>query len=245
MDVFSNFGLWGGGWTGWIIPFLFGLERRRLLPRARAFPGRALVRRARADLFHRFRTGARRLQRPSRHPLEARGHPARRLCEVFWRRECRERARSGRHRSHDPQERRESFFHQPVGRRAAIVAAGPIANFILAIVIFAASSRFYGKPDHGRAGRRGAAGSRGRRGRLPARRRRARHRRPHDRQLLRHAAHRQRQCRTDAGLRDRSRRRAAHAQRARLTLKQGKDRFGNNTCHARPRASAARCTPPT
>ena len=26
MDVFSNFGLWGGGWTGWIIPFLFGLS---------------------------------------------------------------------------------------------------------------------------------------------------------------------------------------------------------------------------
>src|ERR671924_397883 len=32
-------------------------------------------------------------------------------------------------------ERRESFHDQPVGRRAAIVAAGPIANFILAIVI--------------------------------------------------------------------------------------------------------------
>src|SRR5262249_2490497 len=28
-------------------------------------------------------------------------------------------------------ERNESFFHQPLGKRAAIVAAGPIANFIL------------------------------------------------------------------------------------------------------------------
>jgi regulator of sigma E protease len=36
------------------------------------------------------------------------------------------------------EEKRHSFFHQPVGRRAAIVAAGPIANFILAILIFAA-----------------------------------------------------------------------------------------------------------
>src|SRR6185295_2449081 len=36
------------------------------------------------------------------------------------------------------EERQHSFFHQPVGKRAAIVAAGPIANFILAIVIFAA-----------------------------------------------------------------------------------------------------------
>src|SRR4029078_10307046 len=26
MDFLSNFGLWGGGWTGWIVPFLFGLS---------------------------------------------------------------------------------------------------------------------------------------------------------------------------------------------------------------------------
>ena len=26
MDIFSNFGLWGAGWTGWIVPFLFGLS---------------------------------------------------------------------------------------------------------------------------------------------------------------------------------------------------------------------------
>ncbi len=35
-------------------------------------------------------------------------------------------------------EKKVSFFHQPVRNRAAIVAAGPIANFILAVVIFAA-----------------------------------------------------------------------------------------------------------
>ncbi len=34
-------------------------------------------------------------------------------------------------------ERETAFVTQPVGRRAAIVAAGPIANFILAIIIFA------------------------------------------------------------------------------------------------------------
>src|SRR5215475_1723177 len=32
-------------------------------------------------------------------------------------------------------ERRVSFFHKPVAARAAVVAAGPIANFLLAIVI--------------------------------------------------------------------------------------------------------------
>lgn len=42
-------------------------------------------------------------------------------------------------------ERRESFFYKPVGQRAAIVAAGPIANFLLAIAIFAAVFTFYGK----------------------------------------------------------------------------------------------------
>jgi regulator of sigma E protease len=44
-------------------------------------------------------------------------------------------------------ERRESFHHQSVGKRAAIVAAGPIANFILAILIFASIFVFYGKPS--------------------------------------------------------------------------------------------------
>ena len=35
-------------------------------------------------------------------------------------------------------EKKVSFVHQTVGKRAAVVAAGPIANFILAIAIFAA-----------------------------------------------------------------------------------------------------------
>ena len=43
------------------------------------------------------------------------------------------------------EERRESFFFKPVVQRAAIVAAGPIANFLLAIVIFAGVFTFYGK----------------------------------------------------------------------------------------------------
>src|SRR6266487_942937 len=36
------------------------------------------------------------------------------------------------------EDRRHSFVHQSVGRRAAIVVAGPVANFLLAVVIFAA-----------------------------------------------------------------------------------------------------------
>lgn len=45
------------------------------------------------------------------------------------------------------EERGSSFHHKSVGRRAAIVAAGPIANFILAIVIFASLFMFLGKPS--------------------------------------------------------------------------------------------------
>jgi len=42
-------------------------------------------------------------------------------------------------------ERKDSFMFQPVGSRAAVVAAGPIANFILAIAIFAAIFMTVGK----------------------------------------------------------------------------------------------------
>jgi regulator of sigma E protease len=42
-------------------------------------------------------------------------------------------------------EKREAFISQKVGARAAVVAAGPIANFILAIVIFAAIFALFGR----------------------------------------------------------------------------------------------------
>ncbi len=42
-------------------------------------------------------------------------------------------------------DRKVSFVHQKVGPRAAIVVAGPVANFILAIVIFAMAAMIYGR----------------------------------------------------------------------------------------------------
>jgi regulator of sigma E protease len=42
-------------------------------------------------------------------------------------------------------ERRQSLFGQPVGNRAAVAAAGPIVNFLLAIVIFAGVAMYFGK----------------------------------------------------------------------------------------------------
>jgi len=41
-------------------------------------------------------------------------------------------------------ERRDCFYYKPVWQRAAVVAAGPIANFLLAIVIFAGIAMWYG-----------------------------------------------------------------------------------------------------
>jgi regulator of sigma E protease len=44
-----------------------------------------------------------------------------------------------------PEEREQSFQAKPLGQRAAVVAAGPIANFILAILIFTAIFSFFGE----------------------------------------------------------------------------------------------------
>jgi regulator of sigma E protease len=45
------------------------------------------------------------------------------------------------------EERTGSFHHKKVGQRAAIVAAGPIANFILGALIFAGMALYFGKPS--------------------------------------------------------------------------------------------------
>jgi regulator of sigma E protease len=45
-----------------------------------------------------------------------------------------------------PEQRAVSFHHKRVGQRAAVVAAGPAANFLFAIVVFAALYMFKGQP---------------------------------------------------------------------------------------------------
>jgi regulator of sigma E protease len=52
----------------------------------------------------------------------------------------------GQERRLTPEERAVSFVHKTVGQRAAIVVAGPVANFLLAIVLLAALFATYGKP---------------------------------------------------------------------------------------------------
>jgi regulator of sigma E protease len=50
------------------------------------------------------------------------------------------------HNNMSEEEKSGSFMHKSVGQRSAIVVAGPIANFILAIVIFTAGFMIWGKP---------------------------------------------------------------------------------------------------
>lgn len=45
-----------------------------------------------------------------------------------------------------PEEQAVAFHHKSVGRRSAVVAAGPAANFLLAIVLFAGLFMFVGQP---------------------------------------------------------------------------------------------------
>jgi len=45
------------------------------------------------------------------------------------------------------EERRQSFVHQRVGVRAAVVVAGPLANFVLAVALFAGLFMIFGKPS--------------------------------------------------------------------------------------------------
>ena len=99
------------------------------------------------------------------------------------------------------EERDGSFHHKKVGPRAAIVAAGPIANFILAIVIFTGLFTFFGKPSTTPACRYGAGRQRSRSGGFQARRHRDPRSTAADRQLFRHAAYRRNQRWRDADIR--------------------------------------------
>jgi regulator of sigma E protease len=145
MDIFSNFGLWGAGWTGWIIPFLFGLSvvvffhelghfliarwcGVRVLTFSVGF-GPEIV-----GLTDRYGT---------RWKLSA--IPLGGYVKFFGDDNAASVPDEAAVANMTEAEKRQSFFHQPVGRRAAIVAAGPIANFILAIVIFATIFALYGR----------------------------------------------------------------------------------------------------
>jgi regulator of sigma E protease len=145
MDVFSNFGLWGAGWTGWIIPFLFGLSVVVFFHEL----GHFLIARLCGVRVLTFSVGfgpeiaGFTDRHGTRWKISA--IPLGGYVKFFGDENAASVPDQASIENMSAQERRESFYHQPVGRRAAIVAAGPIANFILAIVIFALVFALYGR----------------------------------------------------------------------------------------------------
>ena len=145
MDIFNNFGLWGAGWTGWIIPFLFGLSVVVFFHEL----GHFLVARWCGVRVLTFSVGfgpeliGFNDRHGTRWKLSA--IPLGGYVKFFGDDNAASVPDEAAVAGMTEAERRYSFFHQPVGRRAAVVAAGPIANFILAIVIFAAIFAIYGR----------------------------------------------------------------------------------------------------
>ena len=148
MSFFENFGLWGSGFTGWLLPSLFVLTVVVFFHEL----GHFLVARlcgVRVLVFS-VGFGPELLGFNDSHGTRWKisAVPLGGYVKFFGDEDVASATpdqSAGAMMS--ASERRESFHHQPVGRRAAIVAAGPIANFILAILIFAAIFTFYGKPS--------------------------------------------------------------------------------------------------
>ncbi|MEA3025588.1 MAG: regulator of sigma protease [Alphaproteobacteria bacterium] len=145
MDIFSSFGLWGAGWTGWIIPFLFGLSVVVFFHEL----GHFLVARWCGVRVLTFSVGfgpeivGFNDRYGTRWKLSA--IPLGGYVKFFGDDNAASVPDEAAVANMTEAEKRQSFFHQPVGRRAAVVAAGPFANFILAIVIFATIFALYGR----------------------------------------------------------------------------------------------------
>src|SRR5690606_662890 len=145
MDIFSGLGIWGGGWTGWVVPFIFGLGIVVFFHEL----GHFLVARLCGVRVLTFSVGF----GPELFGLNDRHGTRWKIAAIplggYVKFFGDENAASGPDeaaiKNMNTAERSEGFFHQSVGRRAAIVAAGSFANFILAIVIFAVIFTLYGR----------------------------------------------------------------------------------------------------
>jgi len=145
MDIFANLGTWGGWVTGYVVPFLFVLTIVVFFHEL----GHFLIARWCGVRVVTFSVGF----GPELLGFNDRHGTRWKLAAIplggyvkFFGDENAASVPDSETISHmNEAERRESFFFKPVRQRAAIVAAGPIANFLLAIVIFAAVFTFYGK----------------------------------------------------------------------------------------------------
>jgi regulator of sigma E protease len=145
MDIFSNFALWGGGWTGWIIPFLFGLSVVVFFHEL----GHFLIARLCGVQVLTFSVGfgPELVGFNDRHGTRWKiaAIPLGGYVKFLGDENAASVPDQDAVEGMTADDRSRSFFHQTVGKRAAIVAAGPFANFILAVAIFAVIFMIYGK----------------------------------------------------------------------------------------------------
>jgi regulator of sigma E protease len=145
MEFLGGLGLWGAGWTGWIIPFLFVLSIVVFFHEL----GHFLVARwcgVRVLTFS-IGFGPEIVGFNDRHDTRWKisAIPLGGYVKFFGDENAASVPDQAALDAMTPQDKRHSFFHKGVGARAAIVAAGPIANFLLAIVIFSAVYMIFGK----------------------------------------------------------------------------------------------------
>jgi regulator of sigma E protease len=145
MDIFASIGTWGGWLTGYVVPFLFVLTVVVFFHEL----GHFLVARwcgVRVLVFS-IGFGPELIGFNDRHGTRWKlaAIPLGGYVKFFGDENAASVPDSETISHMSEEERRESFFFKPVSQRAAIVAAGPIANFLLAIVIFAGVFTLYGK----------------------------------------------------------------------------------------------------
>ena len=145
MEFLGGLGLWGVGWTGWIIPFLIVLSIVVFFHEL----GHFLVARWCGVRVLTFsigfgpELGGFNDRYGTRWKISA--IPLGGYVKFFGDENAASVPDQVALDAMSQEDRRRSFFHKGVGQRAAIVAAGPIANFLLAIAIFSAVLMIFGK----------------------------------------------------------------------------------------------------
>src|SRR5215813_9298754 len=145
MELLGGFGLWGLGLTGWIIPFLFVLSIVVFFHEL----GHFLIARwcGVKVLTFSIGFGPELVGFDDRHGTRWKisAIPLGGYVKFFGDENAASTPDQAAIAAMTPEEKRGSFFHKTVGQRVAVVAAGPLANFLLAIVIFAAVFMIFGK----------------------------------------------------------------------------------------------------
>ncbi|MFG1422506.1 RIP metalloprotease RseP [Roseixanthobacter liquoris] len=145
MEVFASLGAWGTSLLGYVVPFLFVLTLVVFFHELGHFwvARRAGVRVLTFSLGFGPEIAGFNDRHGTRWRLAA--VPLGGYVRFFGDEDAASTPNTEKLRQMTPQERKESFFYAPLAWRAAIVAAGPIANFLLAVVIFSMVFMVFGR----------------------------------------------------------------------------------------------------